>query len=366
MDDRRINSSLLPVVLGLALLAGFASTSSARGADVEPPQTYHERFEFDPRTNQWTEVAPPVPGTDAGDLAIARGLLAQRQFKKARKLFKSWFKVYPASPHMPEALFYSAEVEISAEEERPRSGNLIKAYKNLQELLQGWPGNDLFERALRKEMLIAELILFKHRKQKVWGFLWLSATEEALQMLDRIIDDFARETPIAEQALRMKADYHYQSGEFEEAELAYSRLLRDFPRGRYARFALLRSGESALGRFRGVEFDDADLLEAEVYFEDFEKRYPQDAESADIPQQLDRITEQRAEKDYLVARYYERVRKIDAAAFYYRWVMKTYPKTTWFAEARNRLIAIGGMEPPAVEEELPAASQPAVGMIEPD
>jgi outer membrane assembly lipoprotein YfiO len=320
------------------------TTISALCADDQP--TYRERLEYDPATGQWIEKPPPIAGTEAGDLAIGRARLARGEFRKARKTFQEWFKAYPDSSLRAEALFYAAETEVAAEDDRRKSGHLIRAYEHLEEIIQGWPGTELADRALRKELIIAEMILFKNRRQRVWGgTLWLDASEEALQMLDRIIDDHARDTPVAEQALRLKADYHYQSGEFEEAEMAYSRLGKDFPRGRYQKIALLRSGESALARFPGVDFDDADLLEAEVYFQDFEKRFPPEAEPNRIPQRLLRIRESRAEKEFSVGRYYERTRKIDAAAFYYRLVVQHYPGTTSAVEAHQRLIAIGAVEP---------------------
>lgn len=329
-------------------------------ARAEPPaadETYRERLEFNPATGEWVALPPPIPGTEDGDLAIARSFLAKADFKKARKAFAEWFKLYPESIHRPEALFYAAETEVSADDAKTRGGDLIKAYEWLQELLQGWPGTELSERALRKELIIAEMILFKGRKQKVWkGTIWLSATDEALMMLDRIIDDLARETPMAEQALRLKADYHYQIGEFEEAEIAYSRLQRDFPRGRYHKIALLRSGESALGRFPGVQFDEADLLEAEVYFQDFAQRFPEDSEPSAVPQKLARIKESRAEKDFTIGKYYERVKQYNSAIFYYRQVDTNFPATTWATLARSRLIELGAMEPPGTPTTMDADS----------
>jgi outer membrane protein assembly factor BamD (BamD/ComL family) len=323
------------VVLGLAAVCA-----------AQEDETYHERLEYDAATGEWVAIAPPVPGTEEGDLALGRSLLARGEYKKARKAFKKWFKAYPDSPHWPEALFYAAETEVSAEDAKPKKGHLLKAYRWLEELLEGWPGADLADRAIRKEMIIAEMLLFEERKQRIWGgMLWLSGKEEALEILDRIIDDWAAGTAVAEQALRLKGDYHFQSGEFEEAELAYARLVRDFPRGPYHKIALLRSGESALARFPGIKFDDADLLEAEVYLSDFQARYPQDAEDYGVPQKLGRIRDSRAEKDYSIGRYYERTRAIDAAAFYYRLVDRDWPDTTWAAEARNRLIALGALEP---------------------
>ncbi|HVP10523.1 MAG TPA: outer membrane protein assembly factor BamD [Phycisphaerae bacterium] len=336
-------------LLALVIVLASAVAASAQQGD----QTYHERLEYDPNTGEWVEIAPPIPGTEEGDLALARLLLARGEYKKARKAFAEWMKAYPESVHWPEGLFYAAEVEINAEELKPKQGDVMKAYAWLEDLIKGWPGTELTARAIRKEMIIAELLLFKERKQKIWrGVLWLSGTEEALQMLDRIIDDYARETPTAEQALRMKADYHYLNGEFEEAELAYARLVRDFPRGRYVKIAMLRSGQSALARFPGVEFDDADLLEAEVYLTDFQQRYPRESADSGVPQIMSNIHERRAEKDYRIGRYYERTKAPDAAIFYYRQVEDKWPATIWAAEARGRLVALGAVPLELTPEEL--------------
>ena len=96
-----------------------------------------------------------------------------------------------------------------------------------------------------------------------------------------------------------------------------------------------------------MEFDDADLLEAEVYLKDFRQKYPQDAGAEQVPQTLARINDQRAEKDYRVARYYERVRQPDAAIYYYRLVEKDWAASTWATEARSRLVALGAVAPEA-------------------
>jgi outer membrane protein assembly factor BamD (BamD/ComL family) len=338
---------------------------------VEPPaeqETYLERLEYDPAGEGWKEIAPPIPGTEEGDLALARSLLARQDFAKARKEFAQWLKLYPQSPRRGEALFYAAETEILAVDEKPRGGDLIQAHEWLSEVIDAWHGTELADRAIRKEIILAEMMLFKNRTQKVWrGMMWLPAKEEALQILDRVIDDWARDTPVAEHALRLKADYHYLTGEFEEAELAYSRLTREFPRGRYYKVALLRSGESAYARFPGVEFDVADLLEAEVYLNDFQQRFPEDAAEHRVPQLLSRISESRAQKDYTVAQYYERTDHLEAATHYYRFVVNTYPATTWAALARNRLIDIGAEPPPA--EFVPddaATNQPDAAAIATD
>lgn len=316
-------------------------------------QAYYERLEFDPETGEWRELAPPIPGTDGGDLALARSLLARGEFKEARKAFEKWFKTWPDSDLRAEALFYAAETEVSYEDADRKSGDLIKAYEWLEELLEAWPGTELADRAMRKELIIAEMLLFKDRKvRKLKGMLWLSGEDEAIDMLNRLTDYWAPNTPLAEQALRVKADYHFINGEYEEAELAYARLMREYERGKHRKVAMLRAGQSALARFPGVEFDDADLLEAEVYFNDFRRNYPQEAAEYQVPQTLDRITESLAQKEYTVGRFYERIRKVDAAAFYYRYVVATFPGTTWAGQAEGRLVALGARDvAPAVYED---------------
>lgn len=334
---------------GMLVVLGIASYCAA-GEDDE---VYGERLEYNPATSEWVATAPPIPDTEEGDLALARRHLARGEYKRARKAFKKWLKAYPESPHRPEALFYAAETEISAEDAKPKRGHLMRAYNRLEELLEGWPGTDLADRAIRKEMIVAEMLLFKDRKQRLWGgMLWLSGEEEALEMLDRIIDVWARDTPLAEQALWLKGKHHYQEGNFDEAEMTYARLVRDFPRGQYHKLALLRSGESAFARFPGVAFDDADLLEAEVYLGDFQDRYPREAAQQGVPEKLSRIRGSRAHKEYTIGRYYERTRAIDAAAYYYRLVVENWPETTWAAEAQNRLIAMGAVAPDAEDVAL--------------
>ncbi len=335
-------------LLGIALLA-------VAGATAQDREQYSERLEFDARTGQWIERPPPIPGTEAGDLALARSMLAGGRYKDAREAFEQWFESYPDSMLWPEALFYAAETEIAAVEAEPKGGDLMKAYEWLESLLEGWRGHALADRAVRREIIIAEMLLYKNRKQRVFkGLLWLSGEKEAMQMLDRVIDFWAPATPIAEHALRLKADYHFQNGEFDEAELAYARLMREYPRGKHHKLALLRSGRSALARFPGVHFDEADLLEAEVYFKDFEKQYPKDAAADQVPQVLDSITEKRAEKEYTVGEFYERIDKLDAASYYYRWVVAHYPATTWAQKSRERLIAIGAEAPDAESESVAA------------
>jgi len=307
-------------------------------AEVNPAR-YPERLTFDPQTGEWVQVASPVPGTEDGDLELARAMLARGKAEKASKQLKKWLEMYPDSPRYPEGLFYLADADF-------QRGNYYKAYERYEELMDSYAGSDLVERALRREMAIAAKFLAGTRR-KVLGVRMLPAAEEGLDILDNIAVHRAAGTSLAAEALEMRADYFYQQGEFADAEREYARLAREFPSGAEAPVAMLRSAQSAMASFAGVEFDDAPLIEAEIRFQEVLRRFPKLAEQEQVPQILEQIRDTRAEKEYRVARWYEKTNRYRAAGFYYQSVARYWPDTHWAGLAQE-----AGARLP-VEEEAP-------------
>ncbi len=346
---------IVPLFVAPLLLAGRAA------AQIDAPG--RSQLTYDPKTQEWVALPPADPGTDQGDLQAARQMLAERKYVAARKAFRDWFAAYPDSDLRPEALFHAADTEVyAANEQKPN--DVWKAHEWYEEILNGYPGSEWAERALRRELVVAEMFLFKNAKRRIWrGTFRVSARDEALDILDRIINERAPGTPLAEQALLMQANYHFDRGEFEEAERAYARLSNDYPRSRHVRLAMQRSADAAFASFAGVEFDDAPLLEAEERYRQFAEQYPRPAEEAGVPATLERIRNSRAEKEYSIAEYYARARKPSAAAFYYRSVKDNWPDTLWAEKALARLESLPlPAEPPPVEppkEPAPVTPKPA-------
>jgi len=324
---------------------------TAVAAKKPSQERYAERLTYDPKTGEWLELAPPEPGTPDGDLELARATLAraegQRDLRRARKLLQKWVQTYYDSPRYGEGLFYYADAEFQL-------GNLMKAYEMYERLLDDYGGTELAQRALRNELVIGEVFL-SGRWRKVWrGVLRFPAYDEALDILERIATSRAPDTPIAEAAIKLKADYYYGKGEFSDAEMEYARLASEFPRSRYVRLALLRSAQSAFASFHGVKFDDGALIEAEERFEQFRKKYPRAAEEENVPLLLEQIRNSRAHKEYTIGQFYERTKHPRAAAFYYRNVMNYWPDTTWATLAEGRVGRLGYDEERASDvEETP-------------
>jgi len=333
-------------LLAGALLAG-SGTAAADGGKDRP--RFVETWRFDPQTGRWVEQAPPQPGTEDGDLDLARQSLARQDYKDALERVEAWIKAYGGSaPRYPEALYLKGTAALELADYR-------KAHDTYKSLLTDFPGSPYADRALSGEFRISEQYL-AGQKRKAWrGLLRVRDYEEGIKILDDIVANHP-DSELAEYALKTKADYYYQKGEFQLAEEEYARLGREFPNGRYEPYALLRSAQAALAAYPGPKFDDAGLVEAEERFRQYQQRYPQLAEAQRVPVLLDQIRAARGQKEYEIARFYERTRKRDAAAFYYRSTVENWPGTTWAAQAEARLALLG------LGTWTPPASQPAAGV----
>ena len=353
---RRI--SLIYTIFSVVFLAapiGSAYAEDDRADRANDADLGGERLIYDPEQGQWIEVLPPKPGTEQGDLDIAKRLLArgdEANADDAKDLLEDWIKAYGKDgPLYGEVLFYQADAEFL-------TGNFMKAHELYQEYLNQFPGTPLAERAIHRDFVIAEVFL-SGRKKKTWGFRIFTAYDEALEILDNIAIEHP-DSILAEQAVKTKADYYFNGGEFGLAEDEYARLAREFPNSRYTSLAMLRSAQSALASFPGVQFDDASLIEAQERFQQFRTQYPIFAREQQIGIILEQIRSTRAHKEYVIGDYYQRTGATRAAVFYFNSVLKHWPDTTWASLAVGRLEMLDADDtsPDAEPSPPPAANVP--------
>lgn len=306
------------------------------------PQPRIRTLTYEPQQKEWVEQPPPPTGTAEGDLYAIKVQIHDGHYRKALSAIKRLVEKYgKADPAYPEALIARAEALIGLK-------NYDKAHDVLQAYLGEFGGMTLTAEALRLEFIIAEAYL-SGVKRRVWLIFRLSGEDMAYQILDEISSDFP-DSPLAELAVKTKADHLFKVGEHALAELEYARVLKDYPRSRYQQFSLGRSAESALASFAGVEYDEAALVEAEERYNDYRLRYRQQADREGVGLILDSIHEMRGEKDFLIGQYYERTDHPGSAVFYYQGVRKGYPETIAAAKATSRLELLGVLEPVAARD----------------
>ncbi len=321
-------------LLGRALL--FAATIHIAYPAAGQPSRIRT-LTYDPDRKEWVELPPPAAaGTPEGDLHRIGVQIKDGRHGKALSAIKSFVNAYGQDDrHYPAILIAKAEALIGRRE-------YDQAHEVLQTFLGEYSGARLTPEALRLEFLVAEAYL-GGAKRKLLGLRLLSGMDVAYQILDEIATDYP-DSEYAELAIKTKADHLFREGEHGFAELEYGRLLREHPRGRYHEFALARSAEAAMASFRGVEYDEAALIEAQDRFEEYRLRYPTSAQRDRVDTILDSIREMRAGKDFRVGRYYERTEHLASAVWYYERVRQDWPDTIAKTRATERLERLGMLE----------------------
>lgn len=317
---------------------------------AEPPRD--RSLVYDPARKTWVERPTPEPGTPEGDLRLIRQDIKDGRSGRALKRVEQFAEAHGESHRLyPAVLIARAEARIERRD-------YDTAHAELQSFLDAYAGMAEVADALRLEFVVAEAYL-GGAKRRVLGVPLLSGEDVAFRILDEISTGYP-ESALAPLAIKTKADYLFARGEHDLAEFEFARLLRNHPTHRYHQFALRQSARSALASFRGIEYDEAALIEAEERFDEYAIRYPAAARHEGVPRIIDGIEASRAAKDYEIGRYYERTDHLASAIYYYRIVVAEWPGTLAADQARERLMLLGAVEAPTTPP-VESAPDPATG-----
>jgi outer membrane protein assembly factor BamD (BamD/ComL family) len=310
--------SLLAVLAGLGL--ALAMSGSARADDYEWSG------------GKWTSSGDPDSGVPAELLAIRAHVEAGRA-SQAVKAVKKLLKTDVDEAVAEEAMLLAGQAELNR-------GHYYQAFEWFERQVTDYPSGAYFERGLHRQFQVGEAFL-AGKKRIVLGFMRLPARDEGLKILGRI-PEHAPGTLIAEEALLRVGEYYFDRAEYAEAVAAYDAHLKLFPKSERARESMFRAARATLALYRGPEYDDTPLLDAEQRYLEIIANYAQAARQANVPRTLENIRAARARKTFATAEFYVRTHRPQAAVFYGRRVVSAYPRTEWADRARQLLKGLPG------------------------
>jgi len=295
-------------------------------------------------------------GTPAGELGIIRGHLDAGRPKAALKAAKKFLRRYSGNDACEEAMLLAAQAEMDR-------GHYYAAFERFSEQVGAYPNGKFFERALTRQYEIADAFL-EGRKQRALWVLRVSAEEEGLDILTRIAER-APGTVIAEKSVLRAADFYYEHARLPEAVDQYDFHQQLFGKSPRAEYSMLRAARATYGQYRGHQFDDTPLIDAQQRFREFARKYPAKARRVNVPTILKQISSAIVHRVFVTAAYYERVGRVRSATFYYRRVVERYPTTHWATRAKEALARLGVGDrsaPPTIDK---PGTRPAGGNDEP-
>jgi len=243
--------------------------------------------------------------------------------------YRQFIKGAPASPLASKAQYRIAELLES-------SGDLSKAFDAYQTLITRYPDTPEFEKAVTRQVLIANAFL-AGRKLKFFGMEIVPSTDRAEQMFSSIIKNapFSKNAPIAQFNLGLTFE---KQGKLKEAASAYQTVLDKYANSSIADDALYQIGYiyMQVGR-TGKSQDLSALIVAKNTFEDFLLQYPNSEKAAQARDNLSSIGGKESGDLLAIAQFYDRYKNYRSAAIYYNDVIRRQPGTKQAEFARGRI-----------------------------
>ncbi|MFH1369973.1 MAG: outer membrane protein assembly factor BamD [Planctomycetota bacterium] len=214
-------------------------------------------------------------------------------------------------------------------------GKLTKAVRQYEKFLDDYPTSPLRDAALEREFGIAGDYLAGRRKRVLLVFN-LRCYDEGAKVMEKI-SDRAGSTDIAKRASLAVVQSFEKRRKYEEAYLKWSEIQNRWPTGLLAKDALLGMARTKYATYQGPAYDATGLISAKSYYENFRLRYPEESKKLQVDDILLRISEQLAEKQLGIAKYYDRTGSAGPANMYYQMVVDDWPVSKAAQTANEQL-----------------------------
>lgn len=331
----------------------------------------------------------PIEG--AAELEQARALYDAKQYEEARKAFKKIKKKYKNKPIEEDAMFMMAECDFEMKKypaAQDGYDELFKKHnstrytdqmtKRLFKIAQIWlkfpkPTSDL-ELAqystpnTNRDQPVAEAVPytfpltpnFFDRSRPVFD-----TQGRAIQALTTIwLHDSTG--PLADDALMMAATHHLRKRDFQEADRYFKLVRENYPQSEYVQASYVIGAHAKLMTYQGSRYDGQTLKDASDLTQSTIRMFPDLPQRDNLLEKLDKIRQQKAERDWERVQYHMRRKEKTAAVLYCKMILEAHPQSTFAEKARELIAKIDPkqLEPflrPVPEEPLPTTDTPDEG-----
>jgi outer membrane assembly lipoprotein YfiO len=124
---------------------------------------------------------------------------------------------------------------------------------------------------------------------------------------------------------------------FPEAKLEFTRLVQEYPNSPFYEEALFRVAYSVFKGSRSVDRDQTETKEAYRLFTDFLENNPSSVFADSAQKYLKATVNKLAQKEFDVARFYQKIGEKEAAIVYFKTFIKDFPGSEYTPQARYLL-----------------------------
>jgi len=276
-----------------------------------------------------------------------QGKDAEDAFLQAAESFDSAAKRWPESALQQDALFMSGESLFFAE-------HYPDANEQYEELLKNYPNTHHIDKVEAKRFTIAQYWLQLHESDPTSWYTWnftdnrrpsKADFRNAVAVLDMIrIDDPTGK--FADDATMAAGNAHFADGNWVQAAGFYEDLRKTFPSSEHQFKAHLLELKCRLKSYDGENYSAVPLQKAKELLTTIQKQFPNDARKPANQEALRNagglIRKRLAEREWSMAKYFDRRWEYGSAKYYYRILASDYADTPLGKKAKARLAELAG------------------------
>jgi outer membrane protein assembly factor BamD (BamD/ComL family) len=273
----------------------------------------------------------------------ASGDARQETFLEAAKRFDDAAERWPDSALEQDAMYMAAESYYFA-------NYFTKSEERFAELLKRYPHCKYMDMAEARRFSIAHYWLGLNDK-KPRSFWQLNLTDEERPVRDtfghavRVLDSIRIDDPtgkLADDATLAAGNAYFASNKYEDADHFYADLRKTFPSSEHQFRAHFLGLKAKLESYQGSDYSADALNEAEKLIKQIHKQFPNEAdqERQYLSRAYAKVRYQKAEREWKMARYYDRRGEYRAARFHYDILVNQYTQTPFADRARERIAAV--------------------------
>ena len=280
-------------------------------------------------SDEWTSSEQVVPGSQSGQLLLARRALIEGNPRRARDLATAFIDRFPNSPLQANAHLIRGDAFMA-------EGDEYQALFDYEAITRAFPASPVFVTALEREFEIAKAYAAGLRRKLFGTFRFIDTQDEAQELLIRIQERMPG-SRLAEQAGMELADFYFRIRDLRMAAEAYDIFIENYPRSADVNKARLRLIYSYLAGYRGPRYDASGLEEARLRLESLRVREPGIAQRIGAEALLVRIYESDARKLLVTAEWYLSINDPISAERTIRRLIERYPDSIASLEALREI-----------------------------
>ncbi len=342
VQQASVDRSLPGEVSEEAVVAAVVESSEEEGdgfdlEDLDPANVY--------RVTRDALGYGPDEGIAKGLFQEAEELARAKKHKEAGKKFVAAAKRWPDSSLEEDALFLAGENFFAADE-------YPDAHRAYQKLLKKHDYTHYLDEVTRRLFAMARYWEECARRDPSFRSP-INVTDDSRPWTDTVgyalkaYDDIRMHDPtghLADDAVMATANSYFVHGRFEDAARHYDLIRTEYTKSEFQMKAHLLGIESWQRIYQGGYYDSGPLDKAgEIADQALIQFGPELGEERPrIIEAKNKIVEEKANRDLIVAQYYDKREHFGAARIYYNAIIDEYPQTPAALQARQRLNEIEG------------------------